>query len=82
MLLAYLYLALLEPKTPPKQLRRPCRELLPKRSRKEVERSAQRRSEDAQSALRRRAEDAQRRSEAAQRMFRGSSEARSGANSK
>ena len=41
MLLAYLYLALLEPKTPPKQLRRPCRELLPKRSRKEVERRAQ-----------------------------------------
>ena len=41
MLLAYLYLALLEPKTPPKQLRRPCRELLPKRSRKEVEKRAQ-----------------------------------------
>ena len=41
MLRAYLFLALLEPKTPPKQLRRPCWELLPKRSRKEVERRAQ-----------------------------------------
>ena len=75
MLLAYLYLALLEPKTPPKQLRRPCRELLPKRSRKEVERSAQR-------TLRGRSDDAQRTLRGAQRMFRGSSEARSGVNSK
>ena len=45
-------------------------EALPERSRKEVERSAQRRPEDA----RRRSDDAQRRSEDAQRLLRGRSD--------
>ena len=45
-------------------------------------RTRRERSEDAQRARRGRAEDAQRRAEAAQRMCRGRSEARSGVNSK
>ena len=45
-------------------------EALPERSRKEVERSAQRRPEDAQRALRRRSEALRGRSEAPQRTFR------------
>ena len=55
-------------KTVPWRFQNSFREAFPERSRKEVERSAQRRSEDAQRALRhaqRRPEDAQRRAEEA-----------------